>query len=75
VKPILERLGLKATAWNKLVGGFGRLFINVAGKPQTINATRSASASTGITCGKKLASYWRRIKSVSCLQFDPFQVD
>ena len=41
VKPILERLGLEANAWCKLVGRFGRLFINVAGKPQTISATRS----------------------------------
>ena len=41
VKPILERLGLEANAWCKLVGRFGRLFINVAGKPQTISDTRS----------------------------------
>ena len=40
-KPILERLGLEASAWSKLVGQFGRLFINVAGKPQTISDTRS----------------------------------
>ena len=41
VKPILERLGLEATAWSKHVGQFGRLFVNVAGKPQTISAARS----------------------------------
>ena len=44
VKPILVRLGLEANAWCKLVGQFGRLFINVAGKPQTIYTTRSRIA-------------------------------
>ena len=41
VNPTLQRLGLEASAWSKLVGQFGRLFINVAGKPRTISATRS----------------------------------
>ncbi|HEY0983981.1 IS66 family insertion sequence element accessory protein TnpB [Schlesneria sp.] len=41
VKPILERLGLRPSAWSQLVGQFGRLFINVAGKPQTVSSTRS----------------------------------
>ncbi len=41
VSPILERLGLEPTQWDDLVGGFGRLFFNVAGKPQTIDATPS----------------------------------
>ena len=39
--PIFERLSIDADVWCKLVGGFGRLFWNVAGRPQTIDATRS----------------------------------
>ena len=41
VKPILVQLGLETNALCKLVGQYGRLHINVAGKPQTISATRS----------------------------------
>jgi hypothetical protein len=41
IKPILERLELQPAAWCQLVGGFGKLFINVAGKPQTVNSVRS----------------------------------
>ena len=39
--PIFERLSIDPHVWCKLVGGFGRLFWNVAGRPQTIDAIRS----------------------------------
>ena len=39
--PVFGRLSIDADVWCKLVGGFGRLFWNVAGRPQTIDATRS----------------------------------
>ena len=39
--PIFARLSIDSDVWCKLVGGFGRLFWNVAGRPQTIDATRS----------------------------------
>ena len=39
--PTFERLSIDPHVWCKLVGGFGRLFWNVAGRPQTIDATRS----------------------------------
>ena len=39
--PIFARLSIDPHVWCKLVGGFGRLFWNVAGRPQTIDATRS----------------------------------
>jgi hypothetical protein len=39
--PILERLSLDPKVWCDLVAGFGRLFFNVAGRPQTIDATPS----------------------------------
>jgi hypothetical protein len=39
--PILERVGLKPGSWLKLVGKFGKLFHNVAGKPHTIADNRS----------------------------------
>jgi hypothetical protein len=39
--PIFARLSIDPHVWCKLVGGFGRLFWNVAGQPQTIDATRS----------------------------------
>ena len=39
--PIFARLSLDPHVWCKLVGRFGRLFWNVAGRPQTIDATRS----------------------------------
>jgi hypothetical protein len=41
IKPILERLELRPAAWCQLVGRFGKLFINVAGKPQAVNSARS----------------------------------
>ena len=41
LKPLFERLGLDANTWCELVSGFGRLFFNVAGRPQTIDATPS----------------------------------
>jgi hypothetical protein len=41
LQPILQRLGLKADVWCELVGEFGRLFFNVAGRPQTIEKTTS----------------------------------
>lgn len=41
LKPLFERLGLDAKTWCELVSGFGRLFFNVAGRPQTIDATPS----------------------------------
>lgn len=39
--PVLEKLGLDAQSWLQLVCRFGRLFYNVAGRPQTIDLTRS----------------------------------
>ena len=39
--PIIERLSLDPKVWCDLVAGFGRLFYNVAGQPQTIDATPS----------------------------------
>jgi hypothetical protein len=39
--PIFERLSLDPKIWCDLVGEFGRLFCNVAGSPQTIDATSS----------------------------------
>jgi hypothetical protein len=39
--PIIERLGISQEVWIELVKDFGRLFYTVAGKPQTIDATRS----------------------------------
>jgi len=39
--PVFERLSIDPHVWCKLVGGFGRLFWNVAGRPRTIDATRS----------------------------------
>ena len=41
VAPVLKRLGLDAKAWCKLVSNFGRMYYNVAGRPQTIEATSS----------------------------------
>ena len=41
LKPLFERLGLDSKTWCDLVSGFGRLFFNVAGRPQTIDATPS----------------------------------
>ena len=39
--PIFERLSMSAETWCELVQNFGRLFYNVAGHPQKIEATRS----------------------------------
>jgi hypothetical protein len=41
VPPIFERLSLDASTWCQLVRNFGRLFYHVAGKPQTIDDSRS----------------------------------
>lgn len=38
--PILERIGLHAETWCALVSQFGKLFHTVAGRPQTVDATR-----------------------------------
>lgn len=43
--PILNRLSLSGPAWFQLVGNFGRMFFNVAGKPQVIdNCTSRVTA-------------------------------
>jgi len=39
--PIFERLSMSADTWCELVQNFGRLFYNVAGHPQQIEAARS----------------------------------
>ena len=39
--PIFRRLSIDPAIWCELVGGFGRLFQNVAGHPQTVDARRS----------------------------------
>ena len=39
--PVLQRLGLAATAWTELVHDFGQLFATVAGRPSSVDATRS----------------------------------
>ena len=39
--PIFVRLSIEPKVWCELVGGFGRLFCNVAGRPQTIDTIRS----------------------------------
>ena len=39
--PIFERLSLDPKVWCDLVGQFGRLFYNVAGRPETIDETTS----------------------------------
>jgi len=41
IQPILQRLNLQPTTWIQLVGRFGSLFINVAGKPQAVSEQRS----------------------------------
>ena len=37
--PVLRRLGLESTTWCELVKDFGKLFSQVAGRPQVIDAT------------------------------------
>ena len=39
--PIFARLSIDPHVWCKLIGGFGRLFWYVAGRPQTIDVTLS----------------------------------
>jgi len=39
--PIVQRLSMSAETWCELVHHFGRLFYNVAGQPERIEATRS----------------------------------
>jgi len=41
VPPIFQRLGFEPSTWCELVQNFGRMFRTVAGRPQTIDATRS----------------------------------
>ena len=41
VPPILERLSLQPRTWCQLVGNFGQLFFQVAGKPRTVDDLRS----------------------------------
>ncbi len=41
IPPLLAHLSLDADAWGELVHRFGRLFHNVAGRPQTIDHSRS----------------------------------
>lgn len=41
IAPLFQRLGLHDDVWCQLVGEFGRLFYNVAGRPQTIDTTVS----------------------------------
>ena len=40
-EPVLKTLGLDRRTWCELVAQFGKLFIHVAGRPRTIDATRS----------------------------------
>jgi hypothetical protein len=39
--PVFERLGINAQEWSRMVKDFGRTFKNVAGKPTSIEQTRS----------------------------------
>jgi hypothetical protein len=39
--PVLQRLGMEATAWTELVRDFGKLFATVAGRPSLVDASRS----------------------------------
>jgi len=41
LRPIFERLSLDSNVWRNLVGSFGKLFYNVAGLPETIEAATS----------------------------------
>ena len=40
VPPAFQRLGFEPTTWCNLVQDFGRMFRTVAGRPQTVDATR-----------------------------------
>ena len=44
LRPLFERLSLDPKLWCQLVGSFGKLFSNVAGLPETIEATTSRLA-------------------------------
>jgi len=39
--PVVERLGIDAQEWSRMVKDFGRTFKNVAGKPTSIEQARS----------------------------------
>ena len=39
--PIFERLSIEPEAWCEPIGDFGRLFCNVAGRPHTVDQTRT----------------------------------
>ncbi|MFN7875053.1 MAG: transposase [Pirellula sp.] len=41
LEPLMERLGIEMSEWNRLTTDFGRMFSQVAGKPQTIANARS----------------------------------
>ncbi|WDQ17188.1 hypothetical protein [Rhodopirellula sp. P2] len=41
VAAVLKRLGLDGTAWCELAGNFGKLFGNVAGRPESVDSIRS----------------------------------
>jgi REP element-mobilizing transposase RayT len=41
IPPLISRLGLDADVWCALVGQFGKLFHNVAGRPRTVDSRRS----------------------------------
>jgi hypothetical protein len=41
VPPILERLNVTPKAWIALAADFGKLFSNIAGRPEAIDETRS----------------------------------
>jgi hypothetical protein len=41
VPAVFQRLGFEPTTWCKLVEEFGQMFRTVAGRPQTVDATRS----------------------------------
>jgi hypothetical protein len=41
VPPVIQRLGFDAPTWCELVQDFGRMFRTVAGRPKTVDATRS----------------------------------
>lgn len=41
LEPVMERLGIEMSEWKRLTTDFGRMFSQVAGKPQTIANARS----------------------------------
>ena len=42
--PVLERLGIDASEWSRMLKDFGRTFKNVAGKPTSIEQARSSKS-------------------------------